>query len=76
LTSKERMDSAIAAVKRPSRLMDERIVSFGAGKPYLAVGLQPTVVRGFDMFMIRVEERQREPTLNAIKWRGAIRIGR
>ncbi|KAK0649679.1 hypothetical protein B0T16DRAFT_457070 [Cercophora newfieldiana] len=58
LTSKNRMDTAIAAVRRPSRLLDERIISFGAGKPYLAVALEPTVVRGFDMFMIKVEERQ------------------
>jgi len=58
LTSKERMESAIAAIRRPKRLLDERTISFGAGKPYMAVALEPTVVRGFDMFMIKVEERQ------------------
>ncbi|KAK3313112.1 heterokaryon incompatibility protein-domain-containing protein [Apodospora peruviana] len=55
LTSKDGTDVAISAVKRPSRLLDERVVSFGTGKPYLAVALEPTVVRGFDLFAIRVE---------------------
>ena len=58
LTSKERMESAIAAIRRPKCLLSERTVSFGAGKPHMAIGLEPTVVRGFDMFMIKVEERK------------------
>ncbi|KAM7216453.1 Heterokaryon incompatibility protein (HET) domain containing protein [Rhypophila decipiens] len=58
LTPKDGRSFFIAQAKKPSTLFDERVISFGTGKPSIAFSIEPTVVRGFDMFAIKVEVRQ------------------
>ncbi|KAK4206536.1 hypothetical protein QBC37DRAFT_458600 [Rhypophila decipiens] len=56
-TSKHQTSSFIAQVKKPNTLFDGRLVSLGTRTPSIAFFVEPTVVRGFDMFVIKVEVR-------------------
>ncbi|KAM7185532.1 Heterokaryon incompatibility protein (HET) domain containing protein [Rhypophila sp. PSN 637] len=74
LSPEEQRSSLIARTKKPSALFNKKYISCGTGKPSIAFSVEPTVVRDFDMFAIKVEVRHPRTNFErnkAARWGGS-----